>query len=232
MGPLDVIRQLAAQAKRLRPATMSDAQSSEFMRYGKEVYSPEHARAKNAELSWLKKMQEAKSNEQRAKFLQAAKEAEYRAARLSKLDQAAKSIGVAARNDDEGLRAFMLPREGDAPGGLATFYQPGHLAGDPFAGDAAALELLGSDMPGAGRVLLREVGLDSPTDPLVWNSTAYPETMNFYKARGATEVPRSKIPRDSLFFRGTMPVFHVPRGDMIKEAKGGLVRMKEARCGC
>lgn len=230
MGPLDLLR---ASLQRIVPSQLSRPQITEFRDLSRKIITPEFQRAQRAELGWLQKAQEASSEAQRAKFAQAAKEAEYRAARLSKLDQAASSIANAKGTYDDELRAFLLPGEaGGVPRGLATFYPPGHYAGDPLADSAAYLELLGAapDAPGAGRVLLRATGLDSPSEPLMWHSTSYPETLGFYRSRGAEQIPKSEIPKDSLLY-GNLPVFRVPRGDAIKEKKGGLVRMKECNCG-
>lgn len=228
MGPLDLLRQ---SIKRINPSQLSRPQATEFRDMSRKVYTPQHSEAQRAEMLWLEKAQRAANEEQRAKFLQAAKEAEYRAARLAKLEQAATSIANARGSYDDELRAFVLPGD-NAPSGLATFYPPGHYEGDALADQAAYLELLGtSGQPGAGRVLLRSVGLDSPTNPLMWHSISHPDTMGFYQSRGAAQIPKQSIPKESMLY-GNLPVFHVPRGDMIKEKKGGLVRMKEARCGC
>lgn len=229
MGPLDLLRQSLV---RLNPSQLSRPQITEFRDLSRKVYTPQHSAAQRAEMGWLEKAQRAQDEAQRAKFQQAAREAEYRAARLAKLEQAANSIANARGTYDDELRAFMLPGEGGVPSGLSTFYPPGHYAGDALADDAAYLELLGtSGQPGAGRVLLRAVGMDSPTEPLMWHSTSYPETLGFYESRGGQRLPKHVIPKDSMLY-GNLPVFRVPRGDMIKEKKGGLVQMKECHCGC
>ena len=230
-SPLELLRQALT---RINPSQLSRPQITEFRDLSRKVYTPEFQRAQRAEQGWLQKAHQASSEEQRTKFLEAAKQAEYRAARLSKLDQAANSIANAKGTYDDELRAFLIRgAQGEPPRGLATFYPPGHYAGDALADQAAYLELLGTspDAPGAGRVLLRATGLDSPSDPLMWHSTSYPETLGFYRSRGAEQIPKSEIPKDSLLY-GNLPVFRVPRGDMIKEKKGGLVRAKEQGCGC
>lgn len=231
-SPLELIRLLAQRTERLVPSQLSRPQQTEFRDLSRKVFVPQHDRASRAEAQWSEKAAQAVSEEQRAKFLKAMQDAEYRKARLAKMDQAAMSIANAKGTYDDDLRAFVQPGEGGVPSGIATFYPPGHYAGDALADQAAYLELLGAmpDAQGTGRVLLRHVGLDSYADPLMWHSTTYPETLGFYKSRGAELIPKSEIPKDSLLY-GNLPVFRVPRGDMIKEKKGGLVRMKEHRCG-
>lgn len=233
MGPLDLLRQSLV---RLNPSQLSRPQRAEFADINKALLK-ENKRAEADELKWTAKAAEAWNDEQRAKFLKAAQDAHYRASRFGKMEQASKSIHAAQLpfSEDTDLRAYILKGElGELPRGLATFYQPGHYAGDPQVGDAAFLELLGArpDAPGAGRVLLRSVGLDSPSNPMWWFSSSEPQTMGFYKSRGALEVPRSEIMQDTpMWSKWDTPVFRVPRGDAIKEKKGGLVRMKECHCG-
>lgn len=227
MGPLDLLRQSLV---RLNPSQLSRPQRAEFNDINKALLK-ENKRAEADELRWTAKAAEAWNDEQRAKFLKAAQDAHYRASRFGKMEQASKSIHAAQLpfSEDTDLRAYILKGEqGELPRGLATFYQPGHYTGDPQVGDASFLELLGTrpDAPGAGRVLLRAVGLDSPSNPMWWFSSSEPQTMGFYRSRGALEVPRSEIKRGSpLWSDYDTPVFRVPRGDMIKERKGGLVRL-------
>lgn len=232
MSPLELVRMMAQRTQRLVPSQLSRPQQTEFRDLSRKVFVPQHDAASRAEAQWAEKAARAVSEEQRAKFLQAMQSAEYRKARLAKMDQAAASIANAKGTYDDDLRAFLQPGEGGVPQGLATFYPPGHYAGDPLADQAAYLELLGAmpDAQGTGRVLLRHVGLDSYDSPLMWHSTTYPETMGFYRSRGAEQIPKSEIPKDSLLY-GNLPVFHVPKGSMIKEKKGGLVQMKECRHG-
>ncbi len=223
MGALDILR---ASLQRINPAQLSRPQIAEYKDLSRKVFVPQHDAAARRELMWTEKMQGATSEEQRAKFMAAMKQAEYEKARLAKMDQAASSIANARKTYDDELRAFSLPGEDGVPQGLATFYPPGHYAGDALADQAAYLELLGSTVPGGGRVLLRSTGMDSPSNPLMWHSTSYPETLGFYQSRGGVQIPKSEIPKDSLLY-GNLPVFQVPRGDMIKERKGGLIAIKD-----
>jgi hypothetical protein len=175
--------------------------------------------------------EKASSEEQRAKFLAAADKVKYDAARFSKLDQAAMNIANARKIYDEDLRAMYLPgKEQGVPGGIATYYPPGHSPGDPLLEDATYLELLGAspDAQGAGRVLLRQTGMTSPSNPMIWHSVSNPETLGFYESRGAQQIPKSELPKESAMY-GNLPVFQVPRGDAIKEKHGGLVQYARSK---
>lgn len=232
MDKLSALRQLAAQMRYLNPSQLSKPQAGEFKTIARKIYTPQFLEAKKLEEKWLEQAAKASSEEQRAKYLAAARSAEYDAARYSKLDQAASNIANARTIYDDDLRALLVPgSEQGVPGGFATFYPPGHYAGDPVLDNAAYLELLGTapDAPGAGRVLLRGTGMSSPSNPLMWHSTSYPDTIKFYESRGGERIPKGEVPRSSDLFSESLPMFRVPRGDMIKEKHGGLVRYKESR---
>lgn len=230
-SPLELVRQLAARARRFNPNELSKPQIAEFKDLSRRVYTPQHNEAKRKAEKWLELAMSASSPEQKQKFLDAYKRAEYEAARYAKLDQAATNVSKAKLIYDEDLRAITVPGQTEGvPGGIATFYPPGHYVGDPLLEDATYLELLGTapDAPGAGRVLLRQTGMSSPSNPMLWHSTSYPETLGFYESRGGRRIPFESIPKESDM-RGSLPAFRIDRGDMIKEAKGGLVRYKERR---
>lgn len=235
MSPLELIRRMATEVKRFRPMDLSHADRALFRKV-MDKSAGEKKRLDELELRMRKKVLDAWNDEQRGKLEEAANALEYKAARYGKLDEAATSIYNAGRKymEDEDLRALMLPptSSGELPRGLATYYPPGRYLNDPITGDATVLELLGTapDAPGAGRVLLRQTGLSSPSNPMAWYSAGYPQTMGFYESRGARHIPREKIPRESMMWSEyDTPVFKIDRGDMIKEAKGGLVRYKERR---
>jgi len=226
-SPLELVRQLAARARRFNPNELSKPQIAEFKDLSRRVYTPQHNEAKRKAEKWLELAMSASSPEQKQKFLDAYKRAEYEAARYAKLDQAATNVSKAKLIYDEDLRAITVPGQTEGvPGGIATFYPPGHYVGDPLLEDATYLELLGTapDAPGAGRVLLRQTGLSSPSNPMLWHSTSYPETLGFYESRGGRRIPFESIPKESDM-RGSLPAFRIDRGDMIKEKAGGPVKM-------
>ena len=224
-SPLDIIRQLASQVKRINPGELSRPQATEYRDLARKVYTPQFMEAQRQQTKWLELAAKASTPEQAAKFMAAAKKAEYDAARFSKLDQAASNIANAKKIYDDDLRAMTVPgQEQGIPGGISTYYPPGHYENDPMLDAATYLELLGTspDAQGAGRVLLRQTGMSSPSNPMMWHSTSYPETLGFYESRGGVQVPKDEIPKESAMY-GNMPVFQVPRGDMLKEAKGGWI---------
>ena len=233
MSKLDIIRSLAAQAKRINPAELSKPQAGEYTSLARKVYTPQFRDAERRAQKWLEMAQKAGTPEQHAKYLEAYKKTEYEKARYAKLDQAASNIGKARTIYDDDLRAFTVPGNTQGvPGGIATFYPPGHYLNDPVMGNASYLELLGTspDVAGAGRVLLRKTGLDSPSNPMFWHSTSYPETMGFYESRGAERIDPNLIPKNSDL-SGSLPVFGVKRGDAIKEKNGGHITKNMASGG-
>lgn len=226
---------MATEVKRFRPTDLSRADRASF-REVMDRAAAEKKRTDELEFKMRDKVLNAWNDEQRGRFEEAADALGYKAARYGKLEEAASSIYNAGRKliNDEELRALMLPpaSSGELPRGLATYYPSGHFPGDPLVEDSTYLELLGAhpEAPGAGRVLLRAAGLSSPSEPMTWYSAGYPQTMGFYESRGARQIPRDMIPRDStMWSQWDTPVFRVERGDMIKEAKGGLVRYQEQR---
>jgi hypothetical protein len=120
MSPLEIIRRLAAQTQRVNPSALSRPQKQEYIDLARKVYTPRFLEAQRHEEKWLELASRTQDPVQRAKYLEAAKLAEYDAARFSKLDQASASIGRVNKYDDE-FRALTVPgQEQGIPGGIAT----------------------------------------------------------------------------------------------------------------
>ncbi len=232
-NPLDQIRRLAAQVRRVNPNELSPGQISEWRNYSRMLFTPKAQAAMKKSQELADAAQKAESEELRLALQKASDNALYESKRWAMMDQSASTISRAKRNYDEDVRALWIPGADNMPAGISTFQLPGHYRDDPLAYDATHLENLGASgaVPGVGRVLLRQTGLESPSNPMIWESINQKPTLDFYKARGAQVLHDAT--GDSQFSADNteLPVFWVNRGDMIKEAKGGLVKYKECHCG-
>ena len=230
-NPLDIIRMLASQVKRVNPSQMSRPEVAMWRELSRKQYLPEQRKAWELEQKLRDRAANTWNDARQAEHLTAADDAAYIADRYGKMSAASDMIAGAAPMRGMGgesvnpmLRASYLPGD-KAPGGVITYQAPQHMPEDPLIDAATYVELLGASpkVKGAGRVLLRDAGLTSPSNPLTLHSVSDPRTMDFYESRGMDLIPRQLQERSSGL-SSTLPAYRIDRGDMLKEAKGGLVQ--------
>ena len=230
MANLGALRALAQRMERVVPYRLTPAEAKEFTTFAQKKYSPMARKLSDKEFDLRMKFPEFDDAEQlRAKEL--IEQLSHEAARYSMLDHAASSIAKARLYGDEDLRARLIRDSNGIPGGIATFYPPSHFEGDPLAHGATYVEHLGATgEPGQGRVLLRGVGLENPTDPLILQSLNFPATTDFYEKRGGWRVPYENQ-QGSALRSMSLPVFKWERGDQVKEKEGGSVKPQKFQVG-
>lgn len=221
---------LSQLVRHINPAKLSRPQRDDWRMLTKKVYVPEMRAAELRREQYLRAAENAPDEATKEALLRAADREFYKSARFSMMDSAAATVSSAMPRVDEGLETmFIVGGEKDLPVGIANFYKPGrYMASDPELDTTGYLEQLAAtgEVPGTGKSLLYSMGQTMPEDPVMWLSLPYADTLDFYKSRGA-ELYSPKA--GSQLTDRNYPVFRVPRGDMIKKKRGGLVQACE--CG-
>ena len=234
-NPLDIIRMLASQVKRVNPSAMSRAEVTDWRKLAREQYLPMQRKLWEQQAKMEERAANTYNDTRQAEHLKNADDLGYHADRFGKMAAASDNIANAApmklvggESIDPNLRASYLPGPTKSPGGIITYQLPQHLPEDSLLDAATYVELLGADprVKGAGRVLLRDAGMTSPSNPLTLHSVSDPRTMDFYESRGMGLIPH-ELQQRSSGLSSTLPAYRIDRGDMLKEAKGGLVQMAE-----
>ena len=234
-SPLEIIRLLASQVKRVNPSAMSKGDVAQWRGFSRDKYLPMQRKLWEQQAKMEERAANTWNEARQAEHLASAEELGYTADRFGKMAAASDTIARAAPmklmggdSMDPNLRGSFLPGPDGAPGGVIAYQLPQHLPDDPLLDASTLVELLGADprVKGAGRVLLRDAGMTSPSNPLSLHSVPDPKTMDFYTSRGMELIPR-QVQERSPGLHSTLPAYRIDRGDLLKEAKGGVVKMAD-----
>lgn len=230
MGKLGALAALRARLERVIPYKLSTDEAKQFTRFAQQKYSPLARKLSDREFDLRMKFPELDDNEQAA-AKRMIEQLSHEAARYSMLDHAATNIAKARLYGDEELRAQLLRDPNGIPGGIVSYYPPGHWPGDPLGDGSTYIENLGAvGEPGQGRVLLRAAGLENPDNPMILQSLNYPATTDFYEKRGGQRVPLDQQTGSALRSM-SLPIFRWNRGDQVREKEGGSVKPQKFQVG-